>query len=64
VKGLYVTGLAAAYTFGPVLRFAYGADFTARTLTHHLGHAVRKTGRKNAFADKALVHGQPAAGAA
>ena len=36
VPGLFVTGLAAAYTFGPVLRFAYGADFTARTLTRHL----------------------------
>jgi thioredoxin reductase len=43
VPGLYVTGLAAAYSFGPVLRFAYGADFTARTLTRHLARSVRQT---------------------
>jgi thioredoxin reductase len=43
VAGLYVTGLAAAYSFGPVLRFAYGADFTARTLTRHLARSVRQT---------------------
>jgi thioredoxin reductase len=40
VPGLYVTGLAAAYTFGPLLRFAFGADFTARTLGRHLAHRV------------------------
>jgi NADPH-dependent 2,4-dienoyl-CoA reductase/sulfur reductase-like enzyme len=45
VPGLYVTGLAAAYSFGPVLRFAYGADFTARTLTRHLSRKARDTSR-------------------
>lgn len=45
VPGLYITGLAAAYSFGPLLRFAYGADFTARTLTRHLARAVRQTRR-------------------
>jgi thioredoxin reductase len=43
VPGLFVTGLAAAYSFGPVLRFAYGADFTARTLTRHLAGSARRT---------------------
>jgi len=43
VAGLYVTGLAAAYTFGPLLRFAYGADFTARTLGRHLAHKARRS---------------------
>ena len=33
VRGLYFVGVAAANSFGPVLRFAYGAGFAARNLT-------------------------------
>jgi hypothetical protein len=33
VRGLYFVGVAAANSFGPVLRFAYGAEFAARNLT-------------------------------
>jgi thioredoxin reductase len=33
VPGLYFTGLAAANSFGPVMRFAFGAGYTARHLT-------------------------------
>jgi hypothetical protein len=33
VPGLYFTGLAAANSFGPVMRFAFGAGYTARQLT-------------------------------
>jgi hypothetical protein len=40
MPGLYFIGLSAANTFGPLLRFAYGADFTARRLTAHLVQAV------------------------
>jgi thioredoxin reductase len=36
VKGLYFVGAAAANSFGPLLRFAYGAKFTARRLAKHL----------------------------
>ena len=36
VPGLYFTGLAAAISFGPMLRFAFGAGFTARRLAKHL----------------------------
>jgi len=32
VPGLYFVGLAAANNFGPVMRFAFGAAFTARTI--------------------------------
>ena len=32
VPGLYFTGLAAADSFGPVMRFAFGASYTARHL--------------------------------
>jgi thioredoxin reductase len=33
LPGLYFVGVAAANSFGPVMRFAFGAGFAARTLT-------------------------------
>jgi thioredoxin reductase len=36
VPGLYYVGLASANSFGPLVRFAFGAGFTARRLTRHL----------------------------
>jgi thioredoxin reductase len=33
VPGLYFVGIAAANSFGPLMRFAFGAGFAARTLT-------------------------------
>jgi len=36
VPGLYFAGLAAANSFGPVMRFAFGAGFAARRLTQSL----------------------------
>ena len=36
VPGLYFVGASAANTFGPLLRFACGALFTARRLSRHL----------------------------
>ena len=44
VPGLFVVGTAAANSFGPLLRFAYGAGFTSKHLTHHLKRAsVRRS---------------------
>jgi cation diffusion facilitator CzcD-associated flavoprotein CzcO len=46
VPGLYFVGLASASSFGPVMRFTYGAEFAARSLTRTikeasaLGHAM------------------------
>jgi hypothetical protein len=37
VPGLYFAGLASAYCFGPVMRFMFGAGYTARRLSRHLG---------------------------
>ncbi|NDU76789.1 NAD(P)-binding domain-containing protein [Actinomadura sp. DSM 109109] len=34
--GLYFAGLAAAPTFGPVMRFVHGSDFAARRIAHHI----------------------------
>ena len=36
VPGLYFAGAIAANSFGPLLRFAYGADFAARRLARAL----------------------------
>jgi FAD-dependent urate hydroxylase len=36
VRGLYFVGPSAANSFGPLLRFAWGAKFTARHLANHL----------------------------
>ncbi len=44
VPGIYFAGLAAANSFGPVMRFAFGAGFAARRLTEAMA--------------KALVHGR------
>lgn len=43
VPGLYFVGAAAANSFGPMLRFAFGAGFTSRRLSRHLAaSAARK----------------------
>lgn len=36
VPGLYFVGLLSAVTFGPLVRFAHGAGFTARNISAHL----------------------------
>jgi hypothetical protein len=40
VPGLFVVGTAAANSFGPLLRFAYGAGFTSGRLSRHLLRTV------------------------
>jgi thioredoxin reductase len=40
VPGLYFVGVAAANSFGPVMRFAYGATFAARRITQIVAKAV------------------------
>ncbi len=39
VPGLYMIGLASANNFGPVCRFACGAEFTTKRLARHLARA-------------------------
>ena len=38
VRGLYFVGAVAADSFGPLLRFAYGARFAARRVSQSLKH--------------------------
>jgi thioredoxin reductase len=42
VPGLYFVGLAAANSFGPVMRFAYGAAFAARRLTRVISESFAR----------------------
>jgi cation diffusion facilitator CzcD-associated flavoprotein CzcO len=49
VPGLYFVGLAAANTFGPVMRFAFGAGFAAQRVSKALVRsALQKTSRNAA----------------
>ena len=43
VRGLFFVGPSAASSFGPLLRFAWGANFAASRLTAHLRSAASKT---------------------
>jgi thioredoxin reductase len=42
VPGLYFTGIASANSFGPVMRFAFGAGFAARRVTQALARSVAR----------------------
>jgi cation diffusion facilitator CzcD-associated flavoprotein CzcO len=48
---LYFVGTASANSFGPMMRFAYGADYTARRLSRHLANRSRRpsASRSQAF---------------
>lgn len=48
VPGLYFVGISAANTFGPMMRFAFGARYTARRITRHLTATARRSRRHRA----------------
>ncbi len=41
MPGLYFVGVAAANNFGPMMRFAYGSDYTAHRLVRHLKKQIK-----------------------
>jgi FAD-dependent urate hydroxylase len=45
VPGLHFVGIASALTFGPVMRFVYGARHAAAALTSHVRSAPRRRSR-------------------
>lgn len=53
--GLYFVGTAAASCFGPLLRFAYGAGFTARKLSRHIARSVSRNPVRNTSATNVEV---------
>ena len=42
MPGLYFVGIASANSFGPVMRFAFGAGFAARCLTHTMTKSLSR----------------------
>jgi hypothetical protein len=40
MPGLYFVGITAANSFGPLLRFAFGANYAAKRLSRHLATAA------------------------
>lgn len=47
IQGLYFVGHASTRTFGPVMRFVFGADFTARRISRHLANAALRQRRES-----------------
>jgi thioredoxin reductase len=41
VPRLYFVGVSSANTFGPLMRFAFGADYTARRISKYLAKPIR-----------------------
>jgi hypothetical protein len=41
IPGLYFVGISAAHSFGPMMRFAYGSDYTAHRVARHVVRSVR-----------------------
>jgi len=42
LPGLHIVGTAAANSFGPMMRFAYGAGFASRRLSHHFARTATR----------------------
>jgi len=61
VPGLYMTGLASAYNFGPMCRFACGAKFTAKRLSQHLKGETKRDPKRVGVADRGRVSGDASA---
>jgi thioredoxin reductase len=60
VRGLYCVGPAALMSFGPVMRFVYGADRAVRRLQRHLSKASLRHGLSMSSQPRSVA---PAAGA-
>jgi hypothetical protein len=61
IPGLHIVGTAAANSFGPMMRFAYGAGFASRRLSAYLvrnvprGHARAGASASSSWAKPTLV---------
>jgi hypothetical protein len=53
VPGLHFVGTAAANSFGPMMRFAYGAGFVSRRLSKHLARSAARGNARSATAASA-----------
>lgn len=55
VPGLYFVGPSAANTFGPLMRFAFGAHYAARRLARHLARTAPDRTRVHEFTERAAI---------
>lgn len=57
VPGLYFVGAPAAWSYGPLIRFVAGAEFTSSILARGIVEALRrKTGTSNADGFRPVQH--------
>jgi cation diffusion facilitator CzcD-associated flavoprotein CzcO len=63
VPGLFFVGTSAANSFGPLLRFAYGARFTATHLTKHLARSSSRRSAIDGQSDRVLQQSEQIEGA-
>lgn len=54
IPGLHFVGVAAANSFGPLMRFAYGAEFTAQRITQCMMKSVARV-KDTVAAERAVV---------
>jgi hypothetical protein len=59
VPGLYFVGLAAANSFGPVMRFAFGAGFAATRVTQAMTKSLARNSASVPAASMATTAGWP-----
>lgn len=52
VRGLYIVGPAAANSFGPMMRFMFGARYTSPLLARHLKHRLKRSLRAKPLAGR------------
>lgn len=55
VDGLYFVGVSAANSFGPVMRFAFGAGFAARTVTQAIAKVASRSSELVPVSDAAAA---------
>jgi cation diffusion facilitator CzcD-associated flavoprotein CzcO len=55
VRGLYVIGPASSYSFGPVMRFIYGAKYAAPQVARHIEKLYRRDIRTQRMASPAAT---------
>jgi lysine/ornithine N-monooxygenase len=60
IPGLYFVGVAAANTFGPMLRFAFGSRFTARRLAERIAADLKQPERERQLEKANLQYTTPA----
>ena len=61
VPGMYFVGTSSANAFGPLMRFAFGARFTAKRLATHLSKSLRNSSFAVSPVEPTVVRATPSA---